>query len=334
MILPSQGIGGTPPMMPHYQERLQHWQDDGRLGPYVSDLQQRVHERLASHRQGDFPRWFATYQNLPSVPVQSVEFDKRAITVSGDIDPAGQQLLRQRLMELHPWRKGPFDLFGVFIDSEWQSWMKWDRLAPHLPDLAGKRVLDIGCGNGYYLMRMAAQRPRALLGADPGLMQMMQFWTVEKYASSGACVLPLAMQDLPKRMPVFDLVLSMGVFYHRKDPVGHLLGLKEYLAPGGQVILETLVVEGDANTCLMPPGRYAQMRNVWFLPSVAWLTNLLQKVGFQAVRCLDESATGFTEQRQTEWMRFHSLPQFLNADGTQTREGLPPPRRAIFAMTL
>jgi len=330
----AKGMADTPLMMSLYNQRLSRWQNDARLKPYLPDLKQRVHDRLSSHRQGDFPRWYATYQNLPSLPVQSVNFDKRAITVTGDISPSRQQELRQRLMELHPWRKGPFDLFGVYIDSEWQSWMKWDRLAPHLPELTGKRVLDIGCGNGYYLMRMAAQKPLALLGADPGLMQMMQFWAVEKYANSGACVLPLAMQDLPVRMPVFDLVLSMGVFYHRKDPVGHVLGLKEYLAPGGRLILETLVVEGDANTCLMPSDRYAQMRNVWFLPSVAWLVNLLQKAGFREVRCLDESTTGFAEQRQTEWMRFHSLPQFLVDDGSRTVEGLPPPRRAILEMTI
>ncbi len=323
-----------PPMLAEYQACLAKMQHDAAVGRFVPDLFARTCHRLATHRQGDFPRWFASYQNMPELPVQSVRFDTPAVTVLGHISPQQQKDLHARLMELHPWRKGPFDLFGVFIDSEWQSWMKWQRLAPHLPDLTGRRVLDIGCGNGYYLMRMAAQKPALLLGADPGLMPMMQFWAVEKYARSGACVLPLAMEELPASMPVFDLVLSMGVFYHRKDPVGHLLGLKQYLAPGGRLILETLVVEGDAMTCLLPAGRYAQMRNVWLIPSVAWLVNLLEKTGFRQVRCLDESVTTFAEQRQTPWMRFHSLPQFLQADGQATVEGLPRPRRAIISASL
>ncbi len=322
----------VPVMMHEYFPYFERLRQDPLLAEYAPDLQHRVHQRLATHRQGDFPRWFDTYRRLPDVAVDSVTFDARAITVAGTPEPAARHRLRELLLGFHPWRKGPFDLFGVLIDSEWQSWMKWQRLEDHLPDLRGKRVLDIGCGNGYYLMRMAVRRPAVLLGADPGLMQMMQFWAVERYARSGACVLPLAMEQLPETMPVFDLVLSMGVFYHRKDPLGHVLGLKKYLAPGGCVVLETLVVAGDETTCLVPPGRYAQMRNVWFLPSVAWLNNLLRRAGFREVACLDESVTTVAEQRQTEWMRFHSLPQFLRTDGSATVEGLPPPRRAIFLL--
>ena len=26
--------------------------------------------------------------------------------------------------ELKPWRKGPFDIFGLFIDTEWRSFIK------------------------------------------------------------------------------------------------------------------------------------------------------------------------------------------------------------------
>jgi tRNA (mo5U34)-methyltransferase len=29
--------------------------------------------------------------------------------------------MRQALMGLSPWRKGPFDLFGVHVDTEWRS---------------------------------------------------------------------------------------------------------------------------------------------------------------------------------------------------------------------
>ena len=52
-----------------------------------------------------------------------------------------------------PWRKGPFDLFGLKIDSEWRSFKKYNLLRPYL-DLENKRVADVGCNNGYYMFRI------------------------------------------------------------------------------------------------------------------------------------------------------------------------------------
>ncbi|WP_134627136.1 DUF1698 domain-containing protein, partial [Pseudomonas aeruginosa] len=92
---------------------------------------------------------------------------------------------------------------------------------------------------------------------------------------------------------------------------------------------ETLVVEGDASTVLVPEDRYAQMRNVWFLPSVAALELWLRRAGFADARCVDVSLTSVEEQRSTEWMRFQSLPEFLDPqDRSRTVEGLPAPMRA------
>ncbi|PMC22346.1 tRNA 5-methoxyuridine(34)/uridine 5-oxyacetic acid(34) synthase CmoB, partial [Klebsiella aerogenes] len=44
----------------------------------------------------------------------------------------------------------------------------------------------------------------------------------------------------------------MGVLYHRRSPLDHLWQLKDQLAPGGELVLETLVIEGDENTVLVP----------------------------------------------------------------------------------
>ncbi len=40
------------------------------------------------------------------------------------------------------------------------------------------------------------------------------------------------------------------------------MAAEDQLAPG-ELVLETLVVEGDENTVLVPGDRYAQMRNVY-----------------------------------------------------------------------
>ncbi|MNF68185.1 tRNA (mo5U34)-methyltransferase [compost metagenome] len=90
------------------------------------------------------------------------------------------------------------------------------------------------------------------------------------------------------------------------------------------------MVDGDVNTVLVPEDRYAQMRNVWFLPSVAALELWLRRAGFVDVRCVDVSVTSIEEQRSTEWMKFQSLPEFLDPqDPGRTVEGLPAPMRAV-----
>ncbi len=100
------------------------------------------------------------------------------------------------------------------------------------------------------------------------------------------------------------------MLYHRRSPIDHLLDLKNCLDSGGELVLETLVVEGDATTVLVPEDRYAQMRNVWFLPSATALQLWLQRAGYRDVRLVDLTPTTVDEQRSTEWMGFQSLPDF------------------------
>jgi tRNA (mo5U34)-methyltransferase len=122
----------------------------------------------------------------------------------------------------------------------------------------------------------------------------------------------------------------MGVLYHRRSPIDHLLMLRDLLRPGGELVLETLVIDRGNGNVLVPSGRYAKMRNVWFLPSVTELENWLRRVGFRVVRTVDVTATTIEEQRTTRWMRFESLRDFLDpTDTSRTIEGYPRPVRAI-----
>jgi len=292
----------------------------------LKDLQEKTHAKLFQPIQGDYPRWLSAYEKLPNCDDSRSILSSSAITcVSESIDAMQVKKCYEQLI---PWRKGPFDMFATYIDSEWQSQMKWNRIKNTLPELKYKKVLDVGCGNGYYLFRMHQESPDLLVGIDPGLLQLMQFWSIEKYYKSQACVLPLSMENMPEKLNYFDVVFSMGVLYHRKSPIHHLKELADALQPKGHLVLETLVVDGDEKTCLMPSGRYAQMRNVWFLPSVAMLILMLERSGFHSVSCIDVTTTTTEEQRSTEWMKFHSLQQFLNAEQSQTIEGYDLPKRA------
>lgn len=297
------------------------------LEPHKEALKSLTHAVIERINQGDLARWLAAYEDLPELTGVEWLKGQEAISIKSTSQVSAQ--LTEALKALQPWRKGPFFIDDVFVDAEWRSDFKWQRLKEHLPELHNRTILDVGCGNGYYMFRMAEEQPRLLLGVEPGLLQNVQFWAIEKYVQSGAAVLPLRVQELPVNMRCFDVVFSMGILYHRKSPMAHLEQLKNLLSPGGTLVLETLVVDGDEHTCLVPVGRYAQMRNVWFLPSPDMLCIWLQKIGFKNTQVVDTSVTTTAEQRGTEWMQFHSLPQFLTADEQQTTEGHPPPKRVI-----
>lgn len=298
------------------------------LGSWARTLQQQLDLKL-EQGHGDLPRWMAAVAAMPPLQVQQHDFLQR-LELQGPCTPAQHQQLHGALQGLHPWRKGPFHLFGVHVDTEWRSDWKWERVAPHL-DLTGKRILDVGCGNGYYLWRMLGAGAKTLVGIDPNWLFYCQFHVIKQFfPDAPVWHLPFALEELPPSLEGFDTVFSMGVLYHRKSPIDHLLALKDCLLPGGQLVLETLVVEGDEQQVLVPEDRYAQMRNVWFLPSVPALMRWLRRAGFTDVRCVDESLTTTDEQRTTDWMRWQSLPDFLDPDDpTRTIEDLPAPRRAV-----
>ena len=296
-------------------------------GDWADDLAAQSREWLTGH--GDYPRWRAALDALPPIDGARGKFDRDAVTVDGVCRDA--PALRRALQELMPWRKGPFQFADVRIDSEWRSDFKWRRLQPHLAPLAGRRILDVGCGNAYYAWRMLEQRPQMVLGIEPSVLFNLQFQAVQHYLKRGDIhLLPIGVERMPDNLNWFDTVFSMGVLYHRRSPIDHLFQLRDFLLPGGELCLETLVIDGEAGQVLLPEGRYARMRNVWFVPSAEELLRWFQRCGFTDARVVDQSVTGIDEQRSTEWMQFESLAQALSPDNPAlTVEGLPAPRRAV-----
>lgn len=302
-------------------------------GEWAEALAVQVPQALSGDGHGDLAGWQAAVAALPALSPAGINLvDEVRIGDDEQLSAADRVALAARLQCLHPWRKGPYRLYGVEIDTEWRSDWKWQRLAAAISPLANRLVLDVGCGNGYHCWRMLGAGARLVIGIDPTLLSVMQFQAVGKlHGPAPVYVLPLGVEDLPRGLKLFDTVFSMGVLYHRRSPLDHLLELKACLRPGGELVLETLVVAGGADTVLVPADRYARMRNVWFLPSCDMLRIWLQRCGFRDIRLVDVCKTTVDEQRSTEWMRFQSLPDFLDsADDGLTSEGLPAPVRAIF----
>ncbi|XOV83243.1 MAG: tRNA 5-methoxyuridine(34)/uridine 5-oxyacetic acid(34) synthase CmoB [bacterium] len=286
-------------------------------------LQQAL-ARFSQRFHGDYEKWFTALTQLPVLHHSQADLTQ-GVVVEGEVD---RQQLTEALQQFHPWRKGPFSIAGVTIDSEWRSDWKWQRIARALGDLSGQRVLDIGCGNGYFGWRMLGQGAREVIGIDPTLLFCMQHLAIQNYVQKpGNWVLPLGVEEIPAST-IFDWVLSMGVIYHRRDPQGHINQLAALTRPGGHAIVESIVVAGSDP--LIPPGRYARMRNVWCVPSADGLCEWMAQAGFVNVKVLDISLTTTDEQRATQWMRFESLQETLDPANPQlTVEGHPAPIRAI-----
>ncbi|MGL9733482.1 MAG: tRNA 5-methoxyuridine(34)/uridine 5-oxyacetic acid(34) synthase CmoB [Symbiopectobacterium sp.] len=304
----------------------------GPLSHWLNTLPAQLSAWQRESLHGKFKQWFNTVEALPKLTPSQLDVQHSVTAVSQpDLSNEQREGLEVRLRELMPWRKGPYSLYGVNIDTEWRSDWKWERLPHHISPLKGRLVLDVGCGSGYHLWRMVGAGAHLAVGIDPMQLFLCQFEAVRKLLGNDqrAHLLPLGMEQLPE-LAAFDIVFSMGVLYHRRSPLDHLWQLKNQLVSGGELVLETLIIKGDENAVLVPGERYAKMRNVYFIPSAPALVRWLEKCGFVDVRIVDHCVTTLEEQRRTSWMITESLADFLDPnDRSKTCEGYPAPLRAV-----
>lgn len=307
----------------------------GPLSHWLETLPAQIAAWQRESLHGHFKNWDRSVEYLPALTPETLDLLHSVTADSSHLSARQREGIEKLLRNLMPWRKGPFNLYGVNIDTEWRSDWKWERVLPHISSLAGRTVLDVGCGSGYHMWRMLGAGANLVVGIDPMQLFLCQFEAVRKLLGNDqrAHLLPLGIEQLPE-LKAFDTVFSMGVLYHRRSPLDHLYQLKNQLVSGGELVLETLVVEGDDLQVLVPGERYAQMRNVYFIPSTGALKNWLEKCGFVDVRIADYSVTTTDEQRRTSWMTSESLAEFLDPnDPTKTVEGYPAPLRALLVAT-
>ncbi|AKF25344.1 tRNA methyltransferase [Sulfurovum lithotrophicum] len=244
-----------------------------------------------------------------------------------DLSHEDAEQIRETALLMKPWRKGPFRINDLFIDSEWQSQIKYNLLEPHF-NLKGKVVGDIGCNNGYYLFRMLSQKPEKLIGFDPSAIYYSQFQFLDHFIQSGIVYELLGVEHVAFYEHKFDTLFCLGVLYHRSDPVAMLKSLFKGLNKGGELILDTFMIDGEAEMCLTPKDRYSKIPNIYFVPTVNALKNWCLRAGFESVEVLEIMKTDLNEQRKTEWIDTQSLEDFLDPnDPEKTVEGYPAPKR-------
>ncbi|MCI5968318.1 tRNA 5-methoxyuridine(34)/uridine 5-oxyacetic acid(34) synthase CmoB [Helicobacter sp.] len=272
-------------------------------------------------------------ESLNTIPMSELTdikiFYKNSIAIEiPHISTESFELVCEVARALIPWRKGPFKINGLEILSEWNSAIKYNLLEPHL-DLKDKMIGDIGCNNGYYMFRMLAQNPKACVGFDPMPLCFLQYQFLQFFAKEVRLNFELlGIEELGFFTNSFDVMLCLGVLYHRKSPLDSIKLVYDALKKGGEVVFDSLILEGDGEIALCPKERYAKMPNVYFIPTLKTFTNWLESCGFKEVLHITTLKTTFDEQRKTQWSSKESLEDFLDSTGERTLEGYPAPRRA------
>lgn len=291
-----------------------------------------VEKRVLSLKKGITALREKTEQ-LNHLQAQHLDFrgDQVIIGTRNEISDDDYTALYTVLQSLHPWRKGPFELFGIGIDAEWRSNRKWDRLLPHLPNLEGKIIADVGSNNGYYMFRMAQHNPKLVVGFEPYLNHFFVFHMLRRFAGLTTLDMELlGVEDMALFGPSFDVVFLMGILYHRVSPVDCLKVVKEAMSPGGTLIVESQAIPGDEPVALFPDGRYAKAPGTYFVPTGGCLKNWMLRAGFTDVELFCSHPMTSDEQRRTAWMEFESYSDFIDPnDPSKTVEGYPAPLRVF-----
>ncbi len=306
------------------------------LEPYKKDLPWEELCALKEERESWWERSSSEKWKVPQYPklqTNEKDFNGPWVSLTGDGDQGELDKLEECAKKLIPWKKGPFKLFNLEIDAEWRSDFKWQRVEEHLVDLKDKIICDVGCNNGYFMFRMAAHRPKLVLGFDPVLHMQAQFDLVQHYAKEPSLHFELfGVEHLPLFPKFFDVIFHMGIIYHHRHPIQQLIDIRESLKPGGVVYLETIGIPGDESIALFPEDRYARMGNCWFVPTLPCFINWAKRAKLVDVEVLADTDLTEDEQRLTPWCPppFQSLKASLDEqDPSKTIEGYPAPRRFL-----
>jgi tRNA (mo5U34)-methyltransferase len=315
--------------------------------PYLDHLPDADHDRIRSLHE-EKQRWinqpkkgFLRYRE----PMQAVQHllastlelggDVVRIGRRSDLSETEHQQVLQLMRTFMPWRKGPFSVFDIDIDAEWQSQRKWNRLLPEIPDLEGKVVADIGCNNGYYMFRMAAHNPKLVLGFEPYVQHYFTCTALNSFAAlDNLFVDLLGIEHLPLFPGCFDVIFCLGILYHRPSPIDALRDLHTALQAGGCLLIESQAISGEQSMALFPEKTYAKVPGTWFVPTASCLHNWLARAGFTDIKCFCSHPMSSVEQRKTEWMVFESYQDFIDKQNPElTIEGYPAPWRVFLKAT-
>ena len=280
------------------------------------------------------PRWkefSEAYQNLEGIKAKHSDYSGDTIEIGKAEDFSKEELEKivSSFETFIPWKKGPFNIAGEQIDTEWRSDLKWNRLAPHISSLEDKVVADIGCHNGYFMYRMLKDKPKHVIGFEPVGQHWFNFQMLNDLLEPNQLSFELfGVEHMELFEDSFDTIFCLGILYHHTDPIGLLRQMKKALKSKGELWIDCQGIAGDQPVAYMPDGKYTGARGFWFLPTTSCLINWVKRAGFQHSLVVFDEMLQTEEQRPSKWAPIKSLENFLDPeDPTKTIEGHPAPKR-------
>ena len=148
---------------------------------------------------------------------------------------------------------------------------------------AGEAVLEVGCGHGLTLARVAQGPCGFLAGIDPSdvMVRLARRRLRRRIAAGEAEIARATSAALPFADARFDAALAVHVLYFWKDAIADLREIRRVLRPGGRLLLGYR--PRDAETLASLPA------TVYSLRSVEETEGLLAKAGFAAIRSTEHS---------------------------------------------
>ncbi len=110
----------------------------------------------------------------------------------------------------------------------------FDVLAKH--DWTGKRVLEVGCGQGTVLNHLARRRAEAV-GVDMSMVSIERTREGARELRHHVAVAQSDAESLPFPDERFDAVVSFGVLHHTPDTAKSIREVRRVLKPGGLAIV-------------------------------------------------------------------------------------------------
>jgi len=131
------------------------------------------------------------------------------------------------------------DLVASFESPDRAAWQKPDEVVAALGDLAGKTVMDIGSGTGYFSFRLAAAGAKVICGdVDERFLEHIAARKAELGLSDAQMELRKLPYDSSRLAPgEADLVLIVDTYHHIEDRVDYFSEVKAGLKPGGRLVV-------------------------------------------------------------------------------------------------
>jgi SAM-dependent methyltransferase len=203
-------------------------------------------------------------------------------------------------------------------------------IAQQGPYSARKRLLDFGCGGGYFLAHAVCAGWSAM-GFDVG-EAALETCRAHQLVATGQ------FSDLEPAG--FDVVILNHVFEHIEDPVGLLRSLRTLLGPQGMLFIEVPNVRSArarlslpilSRRCNFDERHRAFPIHLWYF-SPTTLTRLVRSAGFEPV-LVTTTGMGLEELRRSETREecapATNSPAQRAADGPRPKSRLQPAKEVI-----